>query len=167
MNIHWYANIGIHMLISLCFWHQCLILNNLLMQLWSLWCLSFVESGSSITASCIGLGCSRTPPAGTAGKAVPGYNGEIPRHWHALYLFITNSFSFIAEGLCGRAPFDWPFLTGWFNKWLKYLNFLHLCLIVTVIDDEMQPVKPRTLGNIVVKWVILILSYFICYWQRQ
>ncbi|KAI7791640.1 acyl-CoA synthetase short-chain family member 3, mitochondrial [Triplophysa rosa] len=54
------------------------------------------ESGSAITASCIGLGCSRTPPAGTAGKPVPGYN-------------------------------------------------------VTVIDDEMQQVKPRTLGNIVVK----------------
>uniref|UniRef100_A0A8C1M693 Acyl-CoA synthetase short-chain family member 3, mitochondrial n=1 Tax=Cyprinus carpio TaxID=7962 RepID=A0A8C1M693_CYPCA len=54
------------------------------------------ESGSSITASCVGLGCSLTPPAGTAGKAVPGYN-------------------------------------------------------VTVIDDEMQQVKPRTLGNIVVK----------------
>nr|XP_055046760.1 acyl-CoA synthetase short-chain family member 3, mitochondrial [Misgurnus anguillicaudatus] len=54
------------------------------------------ESGSAITASCIGLGCSLTPPAGTAGKAVPGYN-------------------------------------------------------VTVIDDEMRQVKPRTLGNIVVK----------------
>ncbi|KAA0721095.1 Acyl-CoA synthetase short-chain family member 3, mitochondrial [Triplophysa tibetana] len=54
------------------------------------------ESGSAITASCIGLGCSRTPPAGTAGKPVPGYN-------------------------------------------------------VTVIDDEMKQVKPRTLGNIVVK----------------
>ncbi len=52
--------------------------NDLLLQLWSLRCLCFVESGSSITASCVGLGCSRTPPAGTAGKAVPGYNGEIP-----------------------------------------------------------------------------------------
>lgn len=54
------------------------------------------ESGSAITASCIGLGCSLTPPAGTAGKPVPGYN-------------------------------------------------------VAVIDDEMRQVKPRTLGNIVVK----------------
>ncbi|XP_072530198.1 acyl-CoA synthetase short-chain family member 3, mitochondrial [Salminus brasiliensis] len=54
------------------------------------------ESGSAITASCIGLGNSLAPPAGTAGKPVPGYN-------------------------------------------------------VTVIDDEMQPMKPRSLGNIVVK----------------
>uniref|UniRef100_A0AAR2KIG9 Acyl-CoA synthetase short-chain family member 3, mitochondrial n=1 Tax=Pygocentrus nattereri TaxID=42514 RepID=A0AAR2KIG9_PYGNA len=54
------------------------------------------ESGSAITASCIGLGNSLVPPAGTAGKPVPGYN-------------------------------------------------------VMVINDEMQPVKPRTLGNIVVK----------------
>ncbi|XP_076845895.1 acyl-CoA synthetase short-chain family member 3, mitochondrial isoform X2 [Brachyhypopomus gauderio] len=54
------------------------------------------ESGSAISASCIGLGNSLLPPAGTAGKPVPGYN-------------------------------------------------------VTVIDDEMQPVKPRMLGNIVVK----------------
>nr|XP_015208322.1 PREDICTED: acyl-CoA synthetase short-chain family member 3, mitochondrial isoform X1 [Lepisosteus oculatus] len=54
------------------------------------------ESGSPITASCIGLGNSSTPPAGQAGKAVPGYN-------------------------------------------------------VMVVDDNMQEVKPRTLGNIVVK----------------
>ncbi|KAI4888829.1 hypothetical protein NFI96_023938 [Prochilodus magdalenae] len=54
------------------------------------------ESGSAITASCIGLGNSLVPPAGTAGRPVPGYN-------------------------------------------------------VTVINDEMQPVKPKTLGNIVVK----------------
>ncbi|XP_058841649.1 acyl-CoA synthetase short-chain family member 3, mitochondrial isoform X3 [Acipenser ruthenus] len=33
------------------------------------------ESGSPITASCIGLGNSLTPPAGQAGKPVPGYNG--------------------------------------------------------------------------------------------
>ncbi|KAF5889236.1 acyl-CoA synthetase short-chain family member 3, mitochondrial, partial [Clarias magur] len=54
------------------------------------------ESGSAITASCVGLRNSLSPPAGTAGKPVPGYN-------------------------------------------------------VTVIDDEMQPVKPGVLGNIVVK----------------
>ncbi|KAI4802781.1 hypothetical protein KUCAC02_006357 [Chaenocephalus aceratus] len=53
------------------------------------------ETGSAITSSCIGLGNSLTPPAGQAGKPVPGYN-------------------------------------------------------VTVIDDDMQEVKPRTLGNIVV-----------------
>uniref|UniRef100_A0AAY5F5K1 Acyl-CoA synthetase short-chain family member 3, mitochondrial n=1 Tax=Electrophorus electricus TaxID=8005 RepID=A0AAY5F5K1_ELEEL len=54
------------------------------------------ESGSAISASCIGLGNSLLPPAGTAGKPVPGYN-------------------------------------------------------VTVVDDELQPMKPRMLGNIVVK----------------
>ncbi|XP_037551576.1 acyl-CoA synthetase short-chain family member 3, mitochondrial [Nematolebias whitei] len=54
------------------------------------------ETGSAISASCIGLGNSLTPPAGQAGKPVPGYN-------------------------------------------------------VTVIDDDMQEVKPRTLGNIVVR----------------
>lgn len=54
------------------------------------------ESGSAITASCIGLGCSTSPPAGQAGKPVPGYN-------------------------------------------------------VTVIDDEMNPVEPKNLGNIVVR----------------
>ncbi|XP_031961200.1 acyl-CoA synthetase short-chain family member 3, mitochondrial isoform X2 [Corvus moneduloides] len=32
------------------------------------------ESGSAITASCIGLGNSTTPPLGQAGKPVPGYN---------------------------------------------------------------------------------------------
>ncbi|XP_043093567.1 acyl-CoA synthetase short-chain family member 3, mitochondrial isoform X2 [Puntigrus tetrazona] len=69
------------------------------------------KSGSSITASCVGLGCSRTPPAGTAGKAVPGYN-------------------------------------------------------VTVIDDEMQQVKPRTLGNIVVK-LPLPPGAALSLWQNQ
>uniref|UniRef100_A0A3Q4GUM4 Acyl-CoA synthetase short-chain family member 3, mitochondrial n=1 Tax=Neolamprologus brichardi TaxID=32507 RepID=A0A3Q4GUM4_NEOBR len=52
------------------------------------------ETGSAITSSCIGLGNSLTPPAGQAGKPVPGYN---------------------------------------------------------VIDDNMQEVKPRSLGNIVVR----------------
>uniref|UniRef100_A0A667ZY66 Acyl-CoA synthetase short-chain family member 3, mitochondrial n=1 Tax=Myripristis murdjan TaxID=586833 RepID=A0A667ZY66_9TELE len=32
------------------------------------------ETGSAITSSCIGLGNSLTPPAGQAGKPVPGYN---------------------------------------------------------------------------------------------
>lgn len=54
------------------------------------------ETGSAITSSCIGLGNSLSPPAGQAGKPVPGYN-------------------------------------------------------VTVIDDDMQAVQPRTLGNIVVR----------------
>lgn len=34
------------------------------------------ETGSPITASCIGLGNSKTPPPGQAGKCVPGYNGK-------------------------------------------------------------------------------------------
>ncbi|XP_028307022.1 acyl-CoA synthetase short-chain family member 3, mitochondrial isoform X1 [Gouania willdenowi] len=54
------------------------------------------ETGSAITSTCVGLGNSLSPPAGQAGRAVPGYN-------------------------------------------------------VTVIDDDMQEVKPRTLGNIVVR----------------
>ncbi|KAF6736655.1 Acyl-CoA synthetase short-chain family member 3, mitochondrial [Oryzias melastigma] len=54
------------------------------------------ETGSAITSSFMGLGSSLTPPAGQAGKPVPGYN-------------------------------------------------------VTVIDDQMEEVKPRTLGNIVVR----------------
>ncbi|XP_056878252.1 acyl-CoA synthetase short-chain family member 3, mitochondrial isoform X3 [Takifugu flavidus] len=54
------------------------------------------ETGSPITASCIGLGNSLAPPAGQAGKPVPGYN-------------------------------------------------------VTVIDDDMQELKPGVLGNIVAR----------------
>nr|XP_025038113.1 acyl-CoA synthetase short-chain family member 3, mitochondrial isoform X3 [Pelodiscus sinensis] len=54
------------------------------------------ETGSAITASCVGLGNSTTPPPGQAGKSVPGYN-------------------------------------------------------VMVLDDNKQPVKAKTLGNIVVK----------------
>uniref|UniRef100_A0A8C1LVB1 Acyl-CoA synthetase short-chain family member 3, mitochondrial n=1 Tax=Cyprinus carpio TaxID=7962 RepID=A0A8C1LVB1_CYPCA len=74
------------------------------------------ESGSSITASCVGLGCSRTPPAGTAGQAVPGYNK---------------------------------------------VRFLYI-----VIDDDMQQVKPRTLGNIVVK-LPLPPGAALSLWQNQ
>ncbi|XP_062414398.1 LOW QUALITY PROTEIN: acyl-CoA synthetase short-chain family member 3, mitochondrial [Pungitius pungitius] len=54
------------------------------------------ETGSAITSSCIGLGNSLTPPAGQAGKPVPGYD-------------------------------------------------------VKVVDDDMREVRPRTLGNIVVR----------------
>uniref|UniRef100_A0A8D0C2H7 Acyl-CoA synthetase short-chain family member 3, mitochondrial n=1 Tax=Salvator merianae TaxID=96440 RepID=A0A8D0C2H7_SALMN len=54
------------------------------------------ETGSPITASCIGLGNSLTPPPGQTGKLVPGYN-------------------------------------------------------VMILDDNKQPVKANTLGNIVVK----------------
>ncbi|XP_071465258.1 acyl-CoA synthetase short-chain family member 3, mitochondrial isoform X2 [Marmota flaviventris] len=54
------------------------------------------ETGSPITASCIGLGNSKTPPPGQAGKCVPGYN-------------------------------------------------------VMILDDNMQKLKARCLGNIVVK----------------
>lgn len=34
------------------------------------------ETGSAITSTCIGLGETLTPPAGQAGKPVPGYNGK-------------------------------------------------------------------------------------------
>ncbi|XP_005996066.1 acyl-CoA synthetase short-chain family member 3, mitochondrial isoform X1 [Latimeria chalumnae] len=54
------------------------------------------ETGSPITASCVGLGNSLTPPPGQAGKPVPGYN-------------------------------------------------------VMILDNALQPEKPKTLGNIVVK----------------
>uniref|UniRef100_A0A7M4FST1 Acyl-CoA synthetase short-chain family member 3, mitochondrial n=2 Tax=Crocodylus porosus TaxID=8502 RepID=A0A7M4FST1_CROPO len=54
------------------------------------------ETGSAITASCIGLGNSTSPPPGQAGKPVPGYN-------------------------------------------------------VMILDNNKQPVKTKTLGNIVVK----------------
>uniref|UniRef100_A0A1A8EV47 Acyl-CoA synthetase short-chain family member 3, mitochondrial n=2 Tax=Nothobranchius korthausae TaxID=1143690 RepID=A0A1A8EV47_9TELE len=69
------------------------------------------ETGSSITASCIGLGNSLTPPAGQAGKPVPGYN-------------------------------------------------------VTVIDGDLQKVKPRTLGNIVVR-LPLPPGAALSLWQNQ
>lgn len=35
-----------------------------------------LETGSAVTSTCIGLGNSLTPPAGQAGKPVPGYNGK-------------------------------------------------------------------------------------------
>ncbi|XP_034019695.1 acyl-CoA synthetase short-chain family member 3, mitochondrial isoform X2 [Thalassophryne amazonica] len=54
------------------------------------------ETGSAISCTCVGLGNSLWPPAGQAGKPVPGYN-------------------------------------------------------VTVIDDNMNEVSPKTLGNIVVR----------------
>ncbi|XP_055482166.1 acyl-CoA synthetase short-chain family member 3, mitochondrial [Psammomys obesus] len=57
---------------------------------------TMAETGSPITASCIGLGNSKTPPPGQAGKCVPGYN-------------------------------------------------------VMILDDNMQKLKARSLGNIVVK----------------
>lgn len=40
--------------------------------------LSFVspETGSPITASCVGLGNTLAPPVGQAGNPVPGYNGR-------------------------------------------------------------------------------------------
>uniref|UniRef100_A0A672Y633 Acyl-CoA synthetase short-chain family member 3, mitochondrial n=1 Tax=Sphaeramia orbicularis TaxID=375764 RepID=A0A672Y633_9TELE len=69
------------------------------------------ETGSAITSTCVGLGNSLTPPAGQAGKPVPGYN-------------------------------------------------------VTVIDNDMQEVKPRTLGNIVVR-LPLPPGAALSLWQNQ
>ncbi|CAM4469175.1 unnamed protein product [Lepidochelys olivacea] len=69
------------------------------------------ETGSAITASCIGLGNSTTPPPGQAGKPVPGYN-------------------------------------------------------VMVLDDNKQPVKAKTLGNIVVK-LPLPPGAFLGLWKNQ
>ncbi|KAM7378422.1 hypothetical protein PAMA_013367 [Pampus argenteus] len=69
------------------------------------------ETGSAITSTCIGLGNSLTPPAGQAGKPVPGYK-------------------------------------------------------VTVIDDDMQEVKPKILGNIVVR-LPLPPGAALSLWQNQ
>ncbi|XP_030116401.4 acyl-CoA synthetase short-chain family member 3, mitochondrial isoform X3 [Taeniopygia guttata] len=69
------------------------------------------ESGSAITASCIGLGNSTTPPPGQAGKPVPGYN-------------------------------------------------------VMILDENMKPVKAKTLGNIVVK-LPLPPGAFSGLWENQ
>ncbi|XP_064897595.1 acyl-CoA synthetase short-chain family member 3, mitochondrial isoform X1 [Columba livia] len=69
------------------------------------------ESGSAITASCIGLGNSMTPPPGQAGKPVPGYN-------------------------------------------------------VMILDENKEPVKANTLGNIVVK-LPLPPGAFSGLWENQ
>uniref|UniRef100_A0A8C3BT92 Acyl-CoA synthetase short-chain family member 3, mitochondrial n=1 Tax=Cairina moschata TaxID=8855 RepID=A0A8C3BT92_CAIMO len=69
------------------------------------------ESGSAITASCIGLGNSTTPPPGQAGKPVPGYN-------------------------------------------------------VMILDENKEPVKTKTLGNIVVK-LPLPPGAFSGLWENQ
>ncbi|KAM3833735.1 acyl-CoA synthetase short-chain family member 3, mitochondrial isoform 1-T2 [Vipera latastei] len=69
------------------------------------------ETGSPITASCIGLGNSLTPPAGQTGKLVPGYN-------------------------------------------------------VVILDDNKQPVKVKTLGNIVVK-LPLPPGAFLGLWKNE
>ncbi|KAM6425092.1 acyl-CoA synthetase short-chain family member 3, mitochondrial isoform 2-T2 [Rhynochetos jubatus] len=69
------------------------------------------ESGSAITASCIGLGNSTTPPPGQAGKPVPGYN-------------------------------------------------------VMILDENKEPVKVKTLGNIVVK-LPLPPGAFSGLWENQ
>lgn len=47
------------------------------------------ETGSPITASCIGLGNSKTPPPGQAGKCVPGYNGK-SRYWQFEMCTVTE-----------------------------------------------------------------------------
>ncbi|XP_056196857.1 acyl-CoA synthetase short-chain family member 3, mitochondrial isoform X3 [Falco biarmicus] len=69
------------------------------------------ESGSAITASCVGLGNSTTPPPGQAGKPVPGYN-------------------------------------------------------VMILDENKEPVKEKTLGNIVVK-LPLPPGAFSGLWENQ
>lgn len=79
-----------------------------------------LETGSAITSSFMGLGSSLTPPAGQAGKPVPGYNGKYgaaaDRNVSSVLIFCV----------------------------------FFIFFLVTVIDDQMEEVKPRTLGNIVV-----------------
>ncbi|XP_060101121.1 acyl-CoA synthetase short-chain family member 3, mitochondrial isoform X2 [Heteronotia binoei] len=69
------------------------------------------ETGSAITASCVGLGNSLTPPPGQTGRLVPGYN-------------------------------------------------------VMILDDNKQPVKANTLGNIVVK-LPLAPGAFLGLWRNE
>lgn len=52
---------------------------------------STTETGSPITSTCIGLGNSLTPPAGQAGRPVPGYNGKVSLLW--LYVPSPQSFN--------------------------------------------------------------------------
>ena len=37
--------------------------------------LTFTETGSAMTSTCVGLGNDMSPPSGVAGRPVPGYNG--------------------------------------------------------------------------------------------
>lgn len=55
-------------------------------------CGLLTESGSAITASCIGLGHSTTPPPGQAGKPVPGYNGK-----SGLNMLLVKDIDYILE----------------------------------------------------------------------
>lgn len=81
----------------------------------------FSETGSPITSTCIGLGNSLTPPAGQAGKPVPGYDGMI-------------------QTLTTKKK----------KKCIDKINTVFI-FEVTVIDNHMRRVKPGTLGNIVVR----------------
>lgn len=48
----------------------------------------FLETGWAITSTCIGMGMNLKPPAGSAGKAVPGWNGKLlPLQYHRLLIF--------------------------------------------------------------------------------
>lgn len=50
--------------------------------------LCFLETGWAITSTCIGMGMNLKPPAGSAGKAVPGWNGKLlPLQYHRLLIF--------------------------------------------------------------------------------
>lgn len=37
----------------------------------------FLETGWAITSTCAGMGMNLKPPTGTAGKAVPGWDGKL------------------------------------------------------------------------------------------
>jgi len=55
-------------------------------------CVLLTESGSAITASCVGLGNSTAPPPGQAGKPVPGYNGKT-----VLNMLLEKDIAYIPE----------------------------------------------------------------------
>lgn len=70
-------------------------------------CVFSSETGSAITASCIGLGSSLTPPAGQAGKPVPGYDGE------SVLSFLFKSQNKQLEVPCRAFNISAPLLCCW------------------------------------------------------
>lgn len=73
-----------------------------------------LETGSAITSTCIGLGNSLTPPAGQAGKPVPGYNGKTQTQTKPsgsfFFLSFLNIFGYILIGKIG---------SFWITQWGK------------------------------------------------
>ncbi|NXC17495.1 ACSS3 synthetase, partial [Corythaeola cristata] len=89
-------------------------------------CVLLTESGSAITASCIGLGNSTTPPPGQAGKPVPGYNGKI-----VLNMLLEKNIAYISKIKSFRHErfrFSVLFIGFMGNEWVFLVLFLSLFL---------------------------------------